>query len=97
MVIWSDSAKLDLRQIYDYVSRDSKIYGKKVVDDIVDRSEQLNHFSSLGKKVTEVNNPKIREILIYSYRLIYQVASEQDVEILAIVHTRRNFTLTGNE
>lgn len=41
MVKWSDSAKYDLRQIYDYISRNSIYYGKKVVDDIVRKSEIL--------------------------------------------------------
>ena len=97
MVKWSDSAKFDLRQIYDYISKDSKIYGKRVIDNIVSRSEELNVYANLGKMVTELNNPKIRELLIYSYRLIYHISSDDEVEVLAIVHTKRKFILTEND
>jgi toxin ParE1/3/4 len=97
MVKWSNSAKHDLRQIYEYISNDSKIYGRIVVDDIVRRTEQLNQFVNSGKIVEELNNPSIREILIYSYRLIYQVKSEEEVEVLTIVHARRKFILTERD
>jgi addiction module RelE/StbE family toxin len=97
MVKWSNSAKYDLRQIYDYISKDSKIYGKKVIDDIVSRADQLNQFSNLGRKVTELHNPRVREIMIYSYRLIYEVKSDEEVEVLAIIHTKRKFILTDND
>ncbi len=97
MVKWSNSAKYDLRQIYEYISNNSKIYGKKVIDDIVRRTEQLNRFSSSGRIVEELNNPRIREILIYSYRLIYQIKSEEEIEVLAIVHAKRQLKLTEND
>ena len=35
MVRWSAPAKKDLRQIYDYIARDSKYYAKNVVQNIV--------------------------------------------------------------
>ena len=97
MVKWSDSAIYDLRQIYDYISRNSTHYGKKVVDDIVGKSEKIGEFPNLGKKVVELNNPRIRETLIYSYRMIYQVIEEKEIEILAIVHTKSNFSLTERD
>ena len=97
MVKWSNSAKYDLRQIYEYISSNSKIYGKKVVDDIVRKTEQLNRFSSSGRMVEELNNPRVREILIYSYRLIYQIKSEEEIEVLAIVHAKRQIKLTEND
>ena len=97
MVKWSNSAKHDLRQIYEYISSNSKIYGKKVIDDIVRRTEQLNRFSSSGRMVEELNSPRVREILIYSYRLIYQIKSEEEIEVLAIVHAKRQIKLTEND
>lgn len=38
MVRWTYTAKLDLLRIYDYISKDSVYYAKKVVNDIVDKS-----------------------------------------------------------
>lgn len=90
MVKWSKPAKLDLKQIHDYIARDSKFYAQKVSAEIVEKSEKLNSFPEVGRIVSEIEDPNIRELLIYSYRLIYEVFSDK-VEILALVHGKRNF------
>ena len=38
----------------------------------------------------EMNDEKIRELIIYSYRMIYQVKNK-DVEVLTIIHGKRDF------
>jgi len=91
MVEWSGPAKRNLRQIYDYIAQDSKYYAKSVVQNIVDKSESLELFSKVGRVAPEINDPNVREIFIYSYRLIYEVRSNS-VGILAIVHGRRDFS-----
>ncbi|MBI5894095.1 MAG: type II toxin-antitoxin system RelE/ParE family toxin [Deltaproteobacteria bacterium] len=73
MVIWTNPAKIDLRDIHDYIARDSKYYAQKVSQDIIDKSEKLNLFPEIGRIVPEIDDPNIREIFIYSYRLIYEV------------------------
>ncbi|MEK6656175.1 MAG: type II toxin-antitoxin system RelE/ParE family toxin [Nitrospirota bacterium] len=91
MVIWTIPAKLDLKEIHDYIARDSKYYAQKVSQDIVDKSEKLKYFPQIGRIVPEINDPNIRELIIYSYRLIYEVISD-GVQILALIHSKRNFT-----
>ena len=90
MVRWSKPAKLDLKQIRDYIARDSKFYAQKVSTEIVEKSEKLNAFPSVGRIVPEIENPNVRELLIYSYRLVYEVFSDK-VEVLALIHNKRNF------
>lgn len=48
MVNWTCPAKLDLRDIHDYIARDSKYYAQKVSQDIVDKSEKLSLFPEIG-------------------------------------------------
>ena len=91
MVEWSGPAKRDLKQIYDYIAHDSKHYAKKVVRNIVDKTETLEPFPKAGRMVPEINDPNVREIFVYSYRLIYEVRPSK-VEILAIVHGRQDFS-----
>ena len=91
MVIWTDPAKLDLRDIHDYIARDSKYYAHKVSQDIVDKSEKLKHYPEIGRIVPEIDDPNIREIFTYSYRLIYEVLPNS-VQILALIHGKRDFT-----
>lgn len=91
MVKWTAPAKLDLKDIHDYIARDSKYYAQKVSHDIVDKSEKLHHAPKIGRIVSEINDPNIREVLVYSYRLIYEVLPN-GIQVLALIHTKRNFT-----
>ena len=45
MVIWAEPAKSDLRAIHDFIASDSKYYAKKVVQDIMDRTNILEAVS----------------------------------------------------
>jgi toxin ParE1/3/4 len=90
VVRWTKPAKLDLRQIHDYIARDSKLYAKKVSFEIVEKSETLNSFPKSGRIVPEIEDPNIRELFIYSYRLIYEIFPNK-IEILALIHGKRNF------
>jgi len=60
---------------------------------IVEKSETLNAFPYMGRIVPERNEERIREILIYSYRLIYQINLD-NIEILALIHSKKDFSAT---
>ncbi len=91
MVKWTKPAKNDLKQIHDYIARDSKFYAQKILQDIVDKSEKLKIFPEIGRIVPEIGDPNVRELIIYSYRLIYEVFPNK-VEILALIHGKRDFS-----
>lgn len=65
-----------LRQIHDYVAHDSKIYAKRLTNQIVSKSEYLKSFPYMGKIVEEVNDPRIRETPVFSYRMIFEIDGE---------------------
>jgi plasmid stabilization system protein ParE len=94
MVRWTTPAKCDLKEIHDYIARDSKFYAQKVSQNIVSRSEKLNDFPEIGRIVPEIGDHNIREVFVYSYRLIYEI-SPNGVQILALVHSKRDFS-SGN-
>ena len=48
MVIWADPAKSDLRAIHDFIASDSKYYAKKVVLDILDKTNILEDHLAHG-------------------------------------------------
>ena len=93
MVIWSIPAKHDLKKINDYIAEDSKYYALKVSQEFLAKSEALLNFPEMGRIVPEICDPKIRELIIYSYRLIYEISSNR-IEVLAIIHSKQN--ITGN-
>jgi toxin ParE1/3/4 len=89
MVRWSGPAKKDLRRIFDYIAEDSIYYANSVAQTIVDKSESLNAFPQMGRKVPEIGESNVREIFIYSYRLIYEPSGE-DIHVLAIIHGKQD-------
>lgn len=82
MVEWTTPAKSDLREIHDYIARDSKFYAQKVTQTIVSRSEKLNDFPETGRIVPEIGDHSIREVFVYSYRLIYEISPNGDRSLL---------------
>jgi len=91
MVNWSIPAKTDLKHIHDYIAQDSRYYAKKVADEILDKSLELLEFPQMGRKVPEVDELSIREVFVYSYRLIYEVEGK-DVNVLAVIHGKMDLT-----
>jgi toxin ParE1/3/4 len=89
MVMWSKPAGKDLRNIDDHIAFGSKFYAKKVVQDIIGKSESLNDFPLMGRMVLELEDPDIRKLIIYSYRLIYKVTVGR-VEILTLIHGKQD-------
>lgn len=90
MVKWSLPAKTDLKQIHDYIAMDSRYYAKKVAQTIVEKAEDLLSFPELDRIVPEIGDAKVREIFVYSYRLIYEITSG-GIEILGVIHGKRDF------
>ena len=62
----------------------------KVVTELAQKVDGLDKFPETGRMVPEIMNADIREIIVYSYRVIYDI-SENDIQILTIIHAKRNF------
>jgi len=85
---WSEEALEDIESIATYIEKDSPTYAKSVVSKIFEKAEILQKFSELGRKVPETNDATIREIFIYSYRLIYKLGGDT-ILFVAVVHGKR--------
>ena len=85
---WSYEAIEDVESIAQYISRDSQFYAQATVSKIIDFSRSVAKFPQMGRIVPEVNNKRIRERLVYSYRLIYKVERHY-VLIIAVIHDKR--------
>ncbi len=88
-VMWSYEATEDLDALAEYIARDSSFYAAAFTHEILDVSRSLNEFSERGRIVPELGDPKIRELLIKDYRLIYNIEQSR-VVILALVHGARD-------
>ncbi|MBT4860242.1 MAG: type II toxin-antitoxin system RelE/ParE family toxin [Chloroflexi bacterium] len=89
MVIWSKPARDDLRSIHDFIAQESRHYAKKVTQDIREKTEILERLPKIGKKVSELNDESIRELSLYSYRIIYEI-NNLEIFVLGVIHKRRD-------
>jgi toxin ParE1/3/4 len=89
MVRWTAHAKAQLRHIYDYIAQDSSHYAKRVSEDLVQKTVGLDQLPRKGRKVPELNDDRIRELSLYSYRILYEIKPNQ-IDILAVIHKRQN-------
>jgi addiction module RelE/StbE family toxin len=90
-VVWSARALADVESIAAFISSDSPAYAKIVVKKIVKLTRQLARFPESGREVPEFQDPSLRELLAYSYRIIYKVEAEQ-VIIASVIHGKRDLS-----
>lgn len=86
---WTLQAKSDLKDIAEYISKDSKLYAKRQVFKIRNRTEILKFQKSSGRIVPEIQEKNIREVLEGNYRIIYKVVNKNRIDILTVHHTAR--------
>jgi plasmid stabilization system protein ParE len=91
MVKWTLPARDDLKAIYEYIALDSNFYAKKIIREIIAASATISNMPERGRMVPETDEQDIRELFIYSYRLIYQLSSDS-ISILAVIHGSRNIS-----
>jgi toxin ParE1/3/4 len=74
--------------IAEYIPEDSPAYAAVVVNSIVQQTRLLSRFPRSGRKVSEFEDENTRELLAYSYRIIYRF-QQDEVLIAAIIHAKR--------
>jgi len=90
---WTEQAVSQLGSIAEYISLASPVYAEQVVDRIVARLRQAQEFPASGREVPEARQANLRELVEAPYRIIYRVAPTT-IEVLAIVHARRDLEAT---
>ncbi|MEO5569667.1 MAG: type II toxin-antitoxin system RelE/ParE family toxin [Bacteroidia bacterium] len=88
-VIWSEAALYDMQQIHDFIYKDSPKYAAIMVNAFFDQADYLSIYTRIGRKVPEINDDSVREIIFKGYRLIYQIRSTH-IEILSLIHGSKN-------
>ncbi len=69
-------------------AEDSLAYAAAVVKNMVQQTRLLSQFPRSGRKVPEFDDENIREMLAYSYRIIYRL-QQDEVLIAAVIHGKR--------
>ena len=85
---WSPEALEDVELIVSYIERDSVWYAKIVASKIVSAAEGIPLNPEMGRMVPEIVDINMRELFVYSYRLIYRIEPER-VVVAAVIHGSR--------
>jgi toxin ParE1/3/4 len=72
-VVWTDTAKRNLRTIHTYIAQNSPAYAQRMVDRLTSRSQQIGAFPLSGRIVPEFSAGQIREVLERPHRIIYHI------------------------
>jgi plasmid stabilization system protein ParE len=85
-IVWTDEARLWLREIYDYIAQDSPKAALGVVSGIYRRTRILLQHPEIGHRYHERPNQNIRILLYGHYRIAYRVGEKGKIEILGVFH-----------
>jgi toxin ParE1/3/4 len=87
-ISWTPKARADLDAACEYIARDSPRLAASFASRIETAVERLASFPHSGRVVPELERPDVRELIVYSYRIVYRLRGE-DVEILTVHHGAR--------
>ena len=85
---WSSTAQNDLNEIIDYIAQDSLEFALSFYDLVMEKLENLTEFPNIGRKVPELEDPHIRELIFRNHRLIYRFLGDR-IQIIRIIHGSR--------
>ncbi len=86
---WTVGARADLREVAEYIARDSLVYAAATAGHIEEAVERLERFPKLGRVVPEYGDESLREIVVGNYRVVYRLRAAL-VGIVAVVHASRD-------
>lgn len=90
VIVWSKPARDDLRSIHQYIAKDSPHYATRVIQDISDKVKTLAILPRIGRVLPEIGEENVREIGMYSYRIMYELIGDT-VHVHGVIHKRRHF------
>ncbi len=86
---WSLPAIEDLREIFQYIARDSRKYARATVERITATTVRLAKWPQMGEILPEF--PDYRQFIVGNYRLIYREdEANQRVLIIGVIHAGRD-------
>jgi len=95
-VVWAESARAALDDVVTYIAQDSREAAVRVLVATLDAASSLDQHAERGRIVPELNQPDLRELFVFDYRLLYRVRSDE-VVVVAYLHGARDFATWRRE
>jgi toxin ParE1/3/4 len=90
-IVWTEQSFEDLKDIFDYISKDSKRYAANQIRRIKEKTKILKSQIESGRIVPELGIFEIRELIEGNYRIVYRIIDKKIIQILTIHHSARDF------
>lgn len=88
-VVWTGPALKDLEIIAKYIAMDSPRYAERFAQNLVRAPRALREYPRLGRVVPEFEQEALRELIMGSYRIIYEIRADT-CYVEAVVHASRD-------
>ena len=89
-VIWAPRAQAALDEAVAFVAQESPQGAVRILEQALAAASSLATLSERGRVVPERNQPGLREVFVFRYRLLYEVHPDL-VRIVAFLHGARDF------
>lgn len=89
-LIWSPSARLDLKDIAAFIAEDNPLAADRFVEGLFQTVERLADFPEFGRIVPEFGDPNMREVIRKPCRIVYRIRRrKRTIEIARVWHAAR--------
>ncbi len=88
-VKWTLQSAEDAESIAQFISKDSGKYARLQIERFLEQIRILEKHPFAGRIVPKLNIKSIRELIVGSYRIIYKIIDEDNIDIITIHHSAR--------
>lgn len=89
MVVWSDTSIMHITEFVDEAKNGTEQTAKNYMNKLIDYVEILNTMPNLGNDfpIKLYNKYKLKQLIYKKHRIVYNIENN-DIVILAVIHTR---------
>ncbi len=95
-VTWTKAARSALDEALSYIAQESPQGARSLLQQALEAAGSLAVLSERGRVVPEQDDPKVREVFVGRYRLLYEVRPSE-VLILSFLHGARDYSKWRSE
>lgn len=87
-ILWTEHAMTCLVEIEDYIALDDPVAARRWVEQLIQRTKILVEQPQMGRKLPEMPQGPLRELIEKNYRIVYRVQGKT-IEILTVFERHR--------
>ncbi len=85
---WTKRARRDLVEIGRFIARDKPMAARRWVERLRQRARNATELPGSGRKVPEVDQEDVREVLLRNYRIVYRIHATE-IRVLTVFEGHR--------